>query len=150
MQSNVDKAVELFRKGFNCSQAVLLSHSGDFGMDEETALKVAGGFGGGMGHTGDVCGALSGAVMLLGLKYAQHEVGDDNARTQTYALVKDLMGAFEGEFGSTKCRDVLGFDLNCEGGYEKAREARAFKTACLPAIKRAVELAEERLERGAD
>jgi C_GCAxxG_C_C family probable redox protein len=145
MQSNVDKAIEFFRKGFNCSQAVLLSHSGDFGMDAETALKIAGGFGGGIGHTGDVCGALSGAVMLLGLKHAQHEEGDDAARTKTYAMVKELLETFKGEFGSTKCKDLLKFDLNSEEEYAKAKEARAFKGACLPAIRRAVELVEEKL-----
>ncbi|MEE0981552.1 MAG: C-GCAxxG-C-C family protein, partial [Acutalibacteraceae bacterium] len=68
MSQRTDKAVELFKNGFNCSQAVFAAFAGEFGMDEETALKVSAGLGGGVGRSREVCGAVSGAAMLVGFK----------------------------------------------------------------------------------
>ena len=71
--SHADKAVAIFKEGINCSQAVLSSFAEDFGVDKNMALKMAAGFGGGMGRTGHRCGAVTGAYMVLGLKYGAIE-----------------------------------------------------------------------------
>ena len=79
MNTKSEKAVDLFvNKGFLCSQAVLESHSDEYGIDTVIARKIAGPFGGGMGHCDEVCGAVSGALMLIGLKYGQFKEGDND------------------------------------------------------------------------
>ncbi|UCD85357.1 MAG: C_GCAxxG_C_C family protein, partial [Deltaproteobacteria bacterium] len=75
--SKVKSAVSCFKEGFSCSQVLLSTYGTDFGLDRETALKVAGAFGGGMGRMGEVCGAVTGAFMVIGLKHGMVK-GEDN------------------------------------------------------------------------
>jgi len=77
MMDEVEHAVSCFKDGFSCSQAVLSAYGEQFGMNREMALKVSGAFGGGMGHLGETCGAVTGAFMLVGLKYGKTRVEDE-------------------------------------------------------------------------
>ena len=87
--AHADHAVEKFRQGYNCSQSVVAAFAEDYGIDEQTAALHARGFGGGMGRTGGVCGAVSGAVMVIGL--STWDIADtDEAKHRAYALVREF------------------------------------------------------------
>jgi C_GCAxxG_C_C family probable redox protein len=142
MSANIDRALGKFDKGFSCSQAVMISHCRDFGLDEETALRVAGAFGGGMGHIGEACGAFTGALMLIGLKYGKTREEDAEAKERTYAKVKEYAEAFKAKHGSIKCKDLLEFDISIKEELVKAREAGVFKTVCPLLIRESIEMVE--------
>ena len=109
--NRIDEAVACFNEGFNCSQAIFSTYCGEFGLDKKTALQIACGFGAGMGRMQGNCGAVSGAYMLIGLKYGKFLKGDDDAREKTYALVREFARQFEELNGTTNCREILGVDL---------------------------------------
>ncbi len=138
--NHVERAVELFDSGYNCSQAVLAAYAPSLGMTEADALKVASGFGGGMGLSGGICGAISGAFMVIGLKYAAAEP-DKAAKVRTYELVRRAMQMFHEQAGSLNCRDLLGFDLSTPEARGRAAEARAFD-ACTEFVRGAAEILE--------
>ena len=105
METRVQKAGELHRKGCNCAQAVLCAYADLFGLDEKQAYKIAEGFGTGMGGMGDTCGAVTAAFMLIGLK---NSAGDKSMRPDTYKQVRELAEAFKAEAGSIVCRELKG------------------------------------------
>ncbi len=107
MSQRTDKAVELFKRGFNCSQAVFAAFAGEFGMDEETALKVSAGLGGGVGRSREVCGAVSGAAMLVGFKYGATTGDDAEAKAKCYAVVQKIIAEFKQTNPSIVCRELL-------------------------------------------
>jgi len=145
METKSGTAMEIFASGFNCAQAVLGSHSSDLGLDLALAKKIAGAFGGGMAYRGEVCGAVSGAIMLIGLKYGKHIEGDNEAKEKTYRIAGEYLAKFKKEYGSTKCSDLIKYDLSNDEELKKAREAGVFKTICPLLVKRSVELVEEYL-----
>ena len=143
--SNPEKAVACFKEGFACSQAVLATYADAFGMDRETALRVAGGFGGGMGGLGEVCGAVTGAFMVLGLKYGRTDPADKAAKEKTYAAVQKFANRFKDRHGSIICRDLIGCDLSTPAGVQAAREKGLFATVCVDMVRSAAEILEELL-----
>ncbi len=102
-----EKATALFHKGYNCSQAVLCAFSEELGIDDQTALAVSSSFGGGMGRLRQVCGAVSGALMVLGLYYGGFTPGDQRGKAEHYARVQALAKAFEAQSGSIICKELL-------------------------------------------
>ena len=101
-------AAELFLGGCNCAQAVLLAFSDVTGMDRKTAAMISAPFGGGMGRLREVCGAVSGMFMVLGVLYGYDEtVEDDTQKKQTYKDVQALAEKFRAECGSIICREIL-------------------------------------------
>lgn len=97
MTNRVDKATAKFEEGYNCAQAVLYAFREDLQLDENDALKLACGFGAGMGRKEEVCGAVTGAILALGCKYGRG-VHDDPAATElTYTKTRELMDAFAGQ-----------------------------------------------------
>lgn len=101
-------AGELFRKGYNCSQAVLLAFSDITGLDERTALAVSSSFGGGMGRLREVCGAVSGAFMVAGLLWGGYDPNHRDAKAEHYKLIQRLAARMKEENGSIICRELLG------------------------------------------
>lgn len=104
------KAKEYFMQGYNCSQSVVAAWCGEIGLDIETALKISSCFGGGMGRMREVCGAFSGALMVLGMKYGNITGGDAKAKGENYAMVQRYAERFKEEngFDSIICRELLG------------------------------------------
>jgi len=101
-------AADLFLKGSNCAQAVLLAFSDVTGLDEKTAARLSSSFGGGMGRLREVCGAVSGMLMVAGLLYGYEEPGEkDRDKKAHYQLVQELAGKFREEVGSIVCREIL-------------------------------------------
>lgn len=111
MTNKVTDAIECFNGGFNCAQAVLSAYCEELGLEREAALKLSCGFGAGMGRLGCVCGAVTGAYILLGLKYGQQLPDDSEAKEKTYAAVQEFAKRFEARNGSVICKELLGVDL---------------------------------------
>ena len=110
IEERVEKAKRLFKEGgYNCCQAVVLAYNDIFGMDERTAASISSGFGGGMGRMREVCGSVSGMVLLAGLLKPATDPSDKEARTGNYALVQEVAGEFKAINGSIICKELLGF-----------------------------------------
>jgi len=130
-----DKAVEIFGTGACCSQAVFCAFAEELGMDMETAMKVSAGLGGGVGRQREVCGAVTGATLALGLKY-----GPDKAAV--YPHVQTLCERFKAECGSIVCRELLAGTGATTGGAPEARtEAYYKKRPCAELVRLAARIA---------
>jgi C_GCAxxG_C_C family probable redox protein len=144
MSTKAKRAVKRFRKGFNCSQAVLGSYCEQFGLECGKAFKVATGFGGGM-RMGGTCGAVSGALMVLGLKYGNTTAEDKEAKAKTYTKVEEYTNRFKARNGSVTCRELLGCDLSTPEGMKEAKDKGLFSSICPRIVQDAVEILEEML-----
>ena len=145
--SPVQRAEELFRQGYNCAQAVVFAFSARPGGDGDTTLRIASGFGGGIAHRQETCGAVTGAVMVLGMLHGR-ALGEPKDRTdETYARVQEFIRSFEACHGTCTCRELLGgCDFNTEEG-EREFKKRGYREArCAVFIRDAVRIVEE-LER---
>ena len=105
--NHAELAGELFFNGYNCAQAVVVAFSDVTGLSREFSSKMASSFGGGMGRMREVCGAVSGMLMVAGLLYGYHTPGDDEIKKAHYTLVQDLAGQFREKMGSIVCREIL-------------------------------------------
>ncbi|MBQ4284330.1 MAG: C_GCAxxG_C_C family protein [Lachnospira sp.] len=105
-----EKAIELHDRRFNCCQAVACAFAEEVGMDEATLFRAGEGFGLGMGGMDATCGALSGAVMLAGIKNSDGNVDSPATKAATYALSKEMVKRFKEKTGSTVCRELKGVD----------------------------------------
>jgi len=101
------KAAELFLNGYNCAQAVAVAFCDVTGMEERFAAKMISSFGGGMGRMREVCGAVSGMLMVAGVLYGYDGCDDDNAKMAHYTLVQELAAKFREQVGSIVCREIL-------------------------------------------
>lgn len=120
--NSIEESVQLFEQGYVCSQAVFAAFCQDFGLEKDMALKIGACFGSGM-RKGEVCGACTGALMALGLKY-----GDDKSKSNE--VCERFLDEFENENGSYICRDLLGCDIDTEEGVEYAVKHNLFKEFC--------------------
>ena len=101
------RAMELFRAGYNCSQSLLGAFAGDFNIDLSFALKLSSGFGGGMGRLRETCGAVTGGIMVLSLKYGYCHVDAYDEKSKLYKIVQDFVADFKSELGTSICRELL-------------------------------------------
>jgi C_GCAxxG_C_C family probable redox protein len=122
MSERARTAVELFSSGYNCAQAVFGAVSAELGVDQRTALSIGTGFGGGMARLQKTCGAVTGAIMLLGLRHGMGDGADQEAKKRCYDEVRKLVERFEARHGSTECRALLGADLGTPEGVARAHE----------------------------
>ncbi len=107
IEERKEKAVALFKEGYNCSQSVFLAYADVFSVDEELAKKFSAPFGGGMGRLREVCGAVSGMFMLMGFRYPHTNPNDKPSKTETYKAVQRTATAFKDKFGTLICADLL-------------------------------------------
>ena len=108
MESRVEEAVDTFKGGYNCAQAVFVTYADLFGMDKETALKISSSFGGGLGGMRQTCGTVSGMSMVAGLYNGQVKAGDKEAKKTNYETVQLLCHEFTAQNGSIICGQLLG------------------------------------------
>jgi len=139
--SKVAKAVDLYRKGCACSQAILAVYGEAFGLDRALAVKIASGFAGGM-RMGETCGAVTGAFMVLGLRHCGADCETSPGRSEVYAAVTEFASRFERRNGSVMCRDLLGCDIGTPEGMQAAREQGLFQTKCPEIVQEAAEILE--------
>lgn len=138
-----ENAKELFLSGYNCAQSVVLSFADDLKYSKELAQKMAAGFGGGMGKTQETCGAVTGAVMVLGLLKGEEVNNNDELKEAAYGGVKELTRQFVAAYKTTNCRDLIGCDLNTQEGAARFKEDKLLENICAPCVKKAVEILEE-------
>lgn len=137
-------ANEKFNQGFNCAQSVLFAFAEDLRFDPETALKLACGMGAGMGRKQEICGAVSGGILAIGLKYGKSAEKDKQATQTTYAKTRTLMERFEKAHGSIVCRQLLdGCDLMTEQGQKRFKDEGLLKKTCRPSVQTVVNILEE-------
>ncbi|MBQ7785439.1 MAG: C_GCAxxG_C_C family protein [Clostridia bacterium] len=105
--THVEKARDLFLSGCSCSQAVLGAFALELGIDHDTAMKLASSFGGGLGGSRELCGAVSGMLMVAGLKWGYCDIGDNALKTEHYARTRELLEAFKAAHGTTVCHELL-------------------------------------------
>jgi C_GCAxxG_C_C family probable redox protein len=141
MKSKVNEAEACFSNGFNCCQSVLSTYGKGLGLGEREALKIASGFGAGIAYMGDICGAVTGAFMVIGLKYGRFNAEDTEARDKTYRLISEFVRIFKEKNGSIKCNELLDVDVSTEEGLKKAHAADKFSTVCPKLVRDAAEIA---------
>lgn len=139
--NKADRAVELFSCGFNCSQAVLTAYASDFGLREELTLKLGSELGSGA-RNGEICGAVSGALLVLGLKYGHCNSADTERKARAYAIAEEFTKRFREANGSVVCRDLLGYDLTDPEDMTIISEKKLFCQFCPLMVKSAVEVLE--------
>lgn len=115
-------ALAYFRSGYNCAQSVLLAHEHISGLAPAGAARLMSGFGGGVGKSGGLCGALVVVVALIGLSHGREKAEQMDRQEKTYEYVRRAMDEFEKRFGSTDCRTLLGGDILAPGVKQMARD----------------------------
>ena len=138
-------AAEQFRAGFNCSQAVFKQYAEEYGVDSQSALKIACGFGGGMGRMGFTCGAVTGAIMVLGLATCGPDPTATATKVRTYGLVQSFVEQFTARHGSTLCRELLGCEIGTPEGHAEAVQRGLFESKCPGFVEDAIDIVEEML-----
>lgn len=126
----VEKALEIFKQRFNCSQALFVAFRESGHIDEESALKLGTVFGAGVACTGGMCGAVTGALMALSLKHGRGDVASIDAKTKTYAMGRQFMDEFRRENGSCICEELLGMNIGTPENMAKAQAMGLFETKC--------------------
>jgi C_GCAxxG_C_C family probable redox protein len=139
-----DKAVEYFRNKYNCSQSVFVVFSPESGVSENDSLKAACAFGGGMGRQQLTCGAVTGALMAIGMKYGKALNEPEEKKLLTYAKTKEFFEEFKKLNGSVSCKDLLnGLDMNDPEDHKKIIDQGLFDTMCEKYVVDAVNLVEK-------
>jgi C_GCAxxG_C_C family probable redox protein len=141
----VKKTLACFKEGFNCTQAILSSYGLQFGLDRENAIKIARAFGSGMGM-GETCGAVTGALMVIGLKHAGLKSRSLFSKDRTEDIAREFAVRFKARNGTTLCRELLGCDVSSFGGLKTAKKEKHFKKRCPKFVQDAAEILEEILE----
>ncbi len=140
MTLKADLVNDRFPLQFNCAQTVFSLFAPELGIDEETALKIASGFGGGMACA-ETCGAVTGSYMVIGMKHG-HSVSDPELKAQTKTKIIKFNKLFKNEHGSLICKQLTGYDISTSEGADAARDAGVFLKQCPKFIKTACELLE--------
>ncbi|MCL5102941.1 MAG: C-GCAxxG-C-C family protein [Armatimonadetes bacterium] len=134
-------ALDMFAQKFNCAEAVLTGLVREFDLDCPCAPRIATAFGGGMAGAGKTCGALTGAIMALGLKFGRDCADDNDSKAATYGKVRQLLADFEKEFGSCACFDLIGIDLTTPEGLAQAQQVGLHDNVCPKYVRFAAESA---------
>lgn len=125
-----EKAVSSFKDGFSCSQVLLSTFAEENGLDVRTAQKLASAFGGGIARNGEMCGAVTGALMAIGLKHWKPELNIDEAKMHVYNMSNRFMKEFKAKHNSVNCRELLGCDLSTDEGRKKAKAENVAENIC--------------------
>ncbi len=142
------RARELFLEGYNCAQAVFVSFCHRFDMNEETAKKVSAGLGGGVGRMREVCGAVSGAAMVLGSVVAPTDGSDAESKQKNYELVREFAERFKKRNDTIICRELLELGEKMENTAKPDERTHEYykKRPCLKMVEDAVEIVAELIE----
>ena len=144
-----EKALAYFSDKFHCSQSVLAAYADELGLTETQALKIACCFNAGM-RKGEVCGACSGALMVIGALYGQADKDDLESREHANVLTDRFLNRFRELQGSYRCNEILGCDISTPEGAAYAKETGLFTTTCRDMVALAVQVLEEILESEAE
>jgi C_GCAxxG_C_C family probable redox protein len=143
--NRIEDAVARFSSGNNCAQSVFAAYADLLGISDADARRIAWGFGGGMGRLQLTCGAVTGAIMLIGAARGMGGAFDEPPREKIYALVKQLCAEFAETAGSLCCADLLGLDLNTPEGNKRFAEEKMHELKCAGYVREGARLVEELL-----
>ncbi len=148
MGNKADRAKALFLEGFNCAQAVFGAFCEDFGIDFQLGVKLSSGFGGGVSRRREICGAVSGAVMVLSMVHGYSDSQADEEKKKLYEEVRGVLKNFEEETGSIICRELLGLEEKESSPVpEKRTEKYYAKRPCAELVYLSAKAVEEHLEK---
>jgi C_GCAxxG_C_C family probable redox protein len=144
MSDKSDMATEEFLSGYNCAQSVLSAFCEETGIADDMALKISCGLGAGMGRNQEVCGAVTGGILILGLRYGRGINEEQSATTLTYQKTREFMSLFAKRNGSYICRELLvGCDLTTEAGQQEFKDKDLKNRVCKVCVQNAIELLEQ-------
>jgi C_GCAxxG_C_C family probable redox protein len=141
----VQRALKNFGAGFNCAQAVLSAYSRELGLKPETGHRVSQSFGAGISRMAGPCGAVTGALMVIGLKYGKTKARDEPAKEKTYALAQEFVRRFRAKHGSMTCLGLLGHHIGTPRGMKALQKMNFHKNICPKYVKDAVLLLDKLL-----
>lgn len=144
---HVKKALEYYANNFNCSQGVFTTYATEVGLDEALALKLATNFGGGE-RKGELCGAVAGALMVLGLRCGHCDSADIEGKANAYAISGEFMNRYIEANGSVVCRELLGYDITKTEDWEIIKQQNLFKILCPKMIESATKILDEMIAEG--
>ncbi len=125
-----EKAVAYFNEGYNCAESTLLALSDFLGIECKYIPRVAGGFGGGIGKHGEICGALSGTIMALGIVFGRKDAKDREGKEKMYSITDSFVQKFEKEFKCIRCRDLTGCNMLTPDGQKKMKDENIHDKVC--------------------
>ena len=140
-----DEAVLKFNEGFNCAQAIFSIYGSLFDLDQNLCFRIAELFGAGMAYSGNICGAVTGSLMVLGLKYGRQEAEDIESKYKANKRAKEFLRKFKEKNSSISCRYLINTDISTEEKLEKARENNVFAN-CVDYVRDAAEILEKILK----
>ncbi len=145
MADRVEKARENFLKGYNCAQAVVVAFADVIGLSEEEAAKMASPFGGGFGRMREVCGAVSGMTIVLGVLEGNADPTDAKAKTRIYERERELLAKFQESQGSIICRELLGIRKDMQETATPSDRTKAYydNRSCLSSVETAARILEQ-------
>ena len=144
--SKIEKALIQFGTGCNCCQSITTTFGLDLGLDDKKALKIGSAFGGGMSGLGNTCGAVTGALMIIGLAFRNIDPEDLENKDKVYEIARDFLNKFTKSHGSVICKILTGVDMLNEKEFEKAKEDGIFEEKCPNFVKTAAILLDEILK----
>lgn len=140
------RAEAIFLAGYNCSQSVLQAFAPRFNLAQDIAARIATPFGAGIAFQGMQCGAVSGALLVLGLQYGNFNAEDQAAKSLAYARAREFIERFKALHQTVLCRELIGIDLDQPGEYERARALGVFEELCPLFVREAVQILSPMLE----
>ncbi len=123
-------ASECMKKGYNCAQSIIKAYANEVGINQEDAVKMASALGGGVGRNGHICGAVSGAALIIGMKFGTINPADFPAKEIAYNKTNELLEKFAAENKSVLCKELIPYDMKNPEELKKAREAGVFTKQC--------------------
>jgi C_GCAxxG_C_C family probable redox protein len=141
--NKIEQAKSLFSDGYLCSQSILITYAPRFGLEPEMAAKIGAPFGGGIARRGDICGAVNGAFMVLGLKYGHLSPDDQETKEEAYRKVEEFISDFQERYGSIRCKELLEIDIRTPQGLQSAYDQQLFTTRCPRFVGDAVEILDQ-------
>ena len=147
MKLREEKAIDSFRSGLNCAQAVVSSYSEDLSFDENLTLGISCGFGGGMGRLQETCGAVTGSFMVLGIYNSKKYADNKDRKEETYSMIQNFNEKFKSIHGTLDCKSLLKCDLRTEEGQQYAKENNLFGTICERCISDSLKIVEDLIKK---
>jgi C_GCAxxG_C_C family probable redox protein len=145
---NSESALQYFKTGFNCAQSVLTPFGDQFGLTEDHCLKMACAFGAGMGRQQHTCGAVTGALMVLGLHFGKGKMDDNSKKLLTYEKTVEFMNAFKEKHGSVNCLDLLdGLHMALPEESKEIEARELYRVRCTRYVSDAVHITEKLIEK---
>jgi C_GCAxxG_C_C family probable redox protein len=146
MSVKAEKAISSFRSGLNCSQTVLNAYADEMNVDNEFALSVSCGFGGGMGRLQETCGAVTGSFMVLGIYNCKKFADNKDRKEKTYAMIQRFSSKFKSFHGVMDCKTLMNADLNTEEGRKYVADNNLHEKVCERCIADAIVIVDELIQ----